>query len=103
MDAAPLVGGVPRQLPTSHSCPRRKGQLSPSWADWPNPGTKIRKYVAVCAPRYRGCGARPTHLGSGTRERRKGRSFPQQPVDADVELLLRRADNDAVDRRNVGK
>src|SRR3954454_8392465 len=47
MDAAPSVGGVPRQLPTSHYRPRRKRQHSPSWADWPNPGTKIRKNVAV--------------------------------------------------------
>src|SRR6476620_450705 len=103
MDAAPLVGGVPHQLPTSHYCPRRKRQHNPSWADWPNPGTKIRKYVAVvlrdiavAVPvRYTRTRASPT--------RQEPQSFDQQHVDCHAELLLRRADDDAVDRRNVGK
>src|SRR4051794_7952953 len=102
MDAAPLVGSVPHQLPTSYSCPRRRRQHSPSW---PTGQTRRRKHgnmlrlcSAISRLRYR-----PDTPGLGVAGTAKRQSFHQQHVDGDVELLLWRADDDAVDRRNVGK
>src|SRR4051794_12695671 len=63
MDAAPLVGGVPRQLPTSHYCLRRTRQHNPSWADRPNPGREIRELSCFLCPATSRLRARCDTLG----------------------------------------